>query len=137
MAKSAQRTDPKLWESVRAKVTGSDKGGRKGQWSARKAQIAVQEYKKRGGGYVGAKSADNSLVEWTEEDWGTQSGRESRESGERYLPRKAREKLSESEYRRTTAKKRKDAAEGHQFSRQPRDVARKTARVRHRKVAKG
>jgi len=31
------------------------KGGRAGQWSARKAQIAVARYKKSGGGYKGKK----------------------------------------------------------------------------------
>jgi hypothetical protein len=31
----------------------SDKGGKAGQWSARKAQLAVQAYKKAGGGYGG------------------------------------------------------------------------------------
>ena len=77
MAKTSKKTDPKLWENVKEDVTAGDKGGRPGQWSARKAQMAVQEYKKEGGGYVGPKSEDNSLVKWTEEDWGTKSGEKS------------------------------------------------------------
>ena len=68
MAKTASRTAPELWEQVKRELTESAKGGRKGQWSARKAQMAVQEYKRRGGGYEGRKSADNSLRQWTEED---------------------------------------------------------------------
>ena len=130
MAKTADKTDPKLWDEVKIKVTRGDKGGKPGQWSARKAQMATQEYKKEGGGYDGAKSSDNHLVQWTEEEWGTKSGAESGETGERYLPKKALEHLSDSEYKRTTAKKRADTAKGKQFSPQPKDVAAKTAKDR-------
>lgn len=44
MPRTAKRTDPDLWEAVKADVTRSSKGGDKGKWSARKAQLAVQEY---------------------------------------------------------------------------------------------
>jgi hypothetical protein len=127
MGTTAKKKDPKLWEKVKAEVTKSDKGGNPGQWSARKAQLATQEYKKQGGEYAGPKRSDNSLEQWTEEDWGTKSGRKSTETGERYLPAKAREHLSDEEYRRTTAKKRADSRKGKQFSGQPADIARKTA----------
>lgn len=130
MATTAERTDPKLWERVKHEITQSEKGGEKGEWSARKAQLAVQEYKRRGGGYRGGKRSDNSLREWTEEEWGTRSGRKSTETGERYLPKKAREALSKEEYERTTAKKRADKAKGKQFSSQPADVREKTAPYR-------
>lgn len=130
MADTAQKDDPKLWEKVKKKVTAGAKGGDKGEWSARKAQLAVAEYKKQGGGYVGEKSEDNSLAEWTEEDWGTASGEKSKDTGERYLPKKAREALSDEEYKRTTAKKRADTRKGKQFSAQPKDVAEKAARAR-------
>ena len=130
MAKAADKTDPKLWDKVKTDVTKGDKGGKPGQWSARKAQLATQEYKKEGGGYEGAKSPDNHLAQWTREEWGTKSGAESGETGERYLPKKAREHLSDSEYKRTTAKKRADTAKGKQFSAQPKDVAAKTAQDR-------
>jgi hypothetical protein len=76
---------------VKGGVTAGDKGGAPGQWSARKAQMAVQEYKRRGGGYEGGKRADNHLHQWTEEEWGTGSGARSRDNGERYLPREAHE----------------------------------------------
>ena len=132
MAGTASRTDPKLWETVKAEVTAGEKGGHAGQWSARKAQFAVQEYKRRGGGYEGGKKKDNSLKQWTDEDWGTKSGKKSTETGERYLPKEARESLSKQEYDRTTAKKRKDTRKGKQFSSQPEDVAKKTAK--HRKT---
>lgn len=130
MAGSAQKTDPKLWEQVKRRVTRGSKGGDPGEWSARKAQMAVQEYKKAGGGYVGKKKEDNSLRQWTKEDWGTRSGRPSKKTGERYLPKAARKKLSQEEYGRTTAKKRADTAKGRQFSAQPKDVARKAAGAR-------
>lgn len=83
MSSTAKKTDPKLWEQVKREVTDGDKGGEPGQWSARKAQYAVQEYKKRGGGYEGKKTADNHLREWTREDWDTKSGKPSGETGER------------------------------------------------------
>ena len=127
MAGRAKKTDPKLWDEVKGQVTEGDKGGNPGQWSARKAQMAVSEYKAKGGGYEGGKSADNHLSQWTKEEWGTKSGQKSTETGERYLPKSARKALSDDEYRRTTAAKRADTRKGKQFSRQPADVARKTA----------
>lgn len=130
MGKTSKKTDPELWEKVKDDVTAGDEGGRPGQWSARKAQIAVQDYKKEGGGYAGPKTEDNSLVKWTEEDWGTKSGEKSTETGERYLPKKAREALTPSEYAKTTAKKQRDTAKGQQFSSQPGEIARKTAPYR-------
>lgn len=128
--KVARKSDPALWEKVKAEVTAGDKGGRPGRWSARKAQLASHLYQERGGGYVGRKSGGNSLRRWTEEGWGTKSGRKSGETGERYLPERARAALSDSEYRRTSEKKRADTARGRQFSRQPEDVAAKTSRAR-------
>lgn len=136
MSDTAERTDPDLWEKVKDEITAGAKGGKKGQWSARKAQMAVAEYKKRGGGYKGGKDEDNSLHQWSEEDWGTKSGAKSEESGERYLPKNAREALSDEDYARTSAKKRADTRKGKQFSAQPDDVAEKTRPYRdHRSKA--
>jgi hypothetical protein len=136
MGETAEKSDPDLWEQVKAEVTAGAKGGRAGQWSARKAQMAVAEYKKRGGGYIGERTEDNHLHQWTEEEWGTKSGGKSLETGERYLPADAREALTDNEYRRTTAKKRSDTRKGKQFSAQPRDVAVKAAHARdHRTKA--
>lgn len=131
MSATAKKSDPALWEKVKEEVTAGDKGGKPGQWSARKAQMAVQEYKHEGGGYQGRKSEDNHLVQWEEEDWGTKSGKPSGETGERYLPKEARESLTPAEYKRTTAKKRRDSRKGLQHSAQPKDVAEKTAEARH------
>ena len=131
MSKVAKKTDPKLWDEVKADVTSSDKGGKPGQWSARKAQLASAEYKKEGGGYAGPKGDDNHLQQWTDESWGTKSGEKSAETGERYLPESAREALTDEEYRRTSAKKRADTRKGKQFSSQPADIARKTNAPEH------
>ena len=79
------------------------------------------------------KQAQKSLVEWGKQKWGTKSGQPSSKTGERYLPEKAREALSDSEYAATTAKKRKDKAAGKQHSAQPKKIAEKTARYRKNK----
>ena len=130
MAATAEKTDPKLWDKVKHAVTEGDRGGKPGQWSARKAQLAVHDYKAEGGGYKGEKTEDNHLHQWTEENWGTKSGKKSEQTGERYLPERARAHLTDEEYARTSAKKRADTRAGKQFSAQPRDVARKTAQDR-------
>jgi hypothetical protein len=130
MAGTAVKTDPVLWDRVKAQVTAGDRGGKPGQWSARKAQLAVQVYKKQGGGFLGPKTSDNHLRQWTREAWGTRSGRKSGETGERYLPKRARARLTDQEYAETTAKKRQDTKRGKQFSAQPASVARKTAPYR-------
>ena len=78
--------------------------------------------------------SQRSLDSWTKEDWGTKSGKNSTQgkdaTGERYLPKKAREALSDKEYARSTAKKRVAARKGQQHSKQPEDVAKKTAKYR-------
>jgi len=80
------------------------------------------------------KKPQESLKKWSNQDWGTKSGKPSGETGERYLPKKAREALSDSEYAATTAAKRKDKAAGKQHSAQPKKIAEKTAKFR---MAKG
>lgn len=126
---------PALRERLKNKIMAGSKGGKPGQWSARKAQLLAQEYKKAGGGYSGAKTkSQKSLSKWTKEDWGTKSGKNSTQggkaTGERYLPKKAREALSTKEYAATSRKKRQDTKSGKQFSKQPKKVAKKTAKYR-------
>ena len=111
---------PQLRERLKKEIMASNKGGRSGQWSARKAQLLAQRYEKAGGGYTGAKTkTQKSLSKWTKEDWGTKSGKPSTQgpkaTGERYLPKKAREKLSASQYAATTAAKRRGTKAGKQF----------------------
>jgi hypothetical protein len=129
------RTDEGKWKRIVAAVKASDKGGKSGQWSARKAQLATQRYKKSGGGYSGPKTeAQRSLSKWTDEDWGTKSGKPSTQgakaTGERYLPKKARQALTSSEYAATTKAKREGTARGKQFVKQPKRIADKTVKYR-------
>jgi hypothetical protein len=128
-------TKPALRESIKKRILAGTKGGKAGQWSARKAQLVAQAYEKAGGGYTGSKTKKQaSLSKWTKEDWGTKSGKPSTQgkeaTGERYLPRKAREAMSASEYAKTSAKKRADLKKGKQFSKQPKSIAKKAARFR-------
>jgi hypothetical protein len=129
------RSDEPKWKRIVASVKAGDKGGKPGQWSARKAQLATQRYKKSGGSYSGPKTeAQKSLSKWTKEDWGTKSGKPSTQgakaTGERYLPKKARQALTSSEYAATTKAKREGTKAGKQFVKQPKSVAKKTASYR-------
>jgi hypothetical protein len=132
MAKTAKKTDPELWEKIKTKVKEGSKGGKPGQWSARKAQLAVQRYEKKGGGFEGQKPDDTSLGRWQDEEWGTRSGEKSGETGERYLPKEAREGLTDEEYKMTSDKKRSDTRKGKQFSGQPEKVKKKVSRTRRK-----
>ena len=78
-----------------------------------------------------AKSpAQESLDDWNDEKWKTKSGKPSGETGERFLPTKAIEALTDKEYKETSDKKRKDSKKGKQFSDQPKKIAEKTAKYR-------
>ena len=130
MTKTAIKRDPAKWKRIVASVKAGSKGGRPGQWSARKAQLATLKYKSSGGGYRGKKSSSNSLGKWTKQDWGTKSGKNSTQgrqaTGERYLPKKDRDKLTKKEYAATSRKKRQDTKKGKQYSSQPKKIANKT-----------
>lgn len=80
------------------------------------------------------KAPQKSLKKWTKEDWGTKSGKPSTQgksaTGERYLPKKAREALSPAEYAATSKAKREGTAKGKQFVKQPKAIAKKTAKYR-------
>jgi hypothetical protein len=76
-----------------------------------------------------AKS-QRSLKRWTKQKWRTKSGQPSGKTGERYLPEKAIKALSPAEYAATTKAKREGTRAGKQFVRQPKSIAKKTARFR-------
>jgi hypothetical protein len=80
------------------------------------------------------KAPQKSLKKWTKEEWGTRSGKPSTQgskaTGERYLPKKARESLSPAEYAATTRAKREGTRKGKQFVAQPKKIAAKTAKFR-------
>ena len=80
------------------------------------------------------KAPQKSLAQWTKQKWRTKSGKPSTQgskaTGERYLPEKAIKALSSSEYSASSAAKRKATRAGRQFSKQPKTIAKKTARFR-------
>ena len=112
-------TEPELREKLKAQLKASDKGGRKGQWSARKSQLLAAEYKKQGGSFKRGKGeSQRSLEKWTEEKWQTKGGKARARHGEtteRYLPKKAWEKLSPEERAKTDRRKRVASRKGKQF----------------------
>jgi hypothetical protein len=125
------RTNEKLWAQSKAQA----KAKMGGKHSARAMQLAGKIYKEKGGGYTGEKTeAQKSMSKWTKESWGTKSGKPStrgpKATGERYLPKKARDALSPAEYAATTRAKREGTAKGKQFVAQPKRIAKKTAKFR-------
>ena len=44
-------TKPTMRKNLVAQAKASSKGGKPGQWSARKAQMVAKQYKAKGGGY--------------------------------------------------------------------------------------
>jgi hypothetical protein len=123
-----KRTDEKLWKKIVNKYKSGTKGGKANQWSAIKANLATTKYKnemlKRGKKpYIGKNKTGNSLIRWNKQKWKTKSGKPSLKTGERFLPSKAIQSLSKSEYESTTRKKRNDLKKGIQFSKNPRKIA--------------
>jgi hypothetical protein len=76
------------------------------------------------------KKSQKSLKKWTKQKWRTKSGKKSSETGERYLPTSTIQRLTSAEYAATTRKKRKDTKAGKQHSKQPKRIAKKTAKMR-------
>lgn len=111
-------TKPELREKLKERIRKSSKGGRAGQWSARKSQLLAAEYKKQGGGFKGRKGeAAKSLERWTAEEWQTKEGDAKARRGKqtkRYLPKKAWSKLDEGEREATDRKKRTASRTGTQ-----------------------
>jgi len=126
---NAKKTNPSKWKRIVAAVKAGTKGGRAGQWSARKAQIATARYKKSGGGYKGAKKASNSLSKWSKQKWRTSDGSKS-EGKKRYLPDAAWRALSPAEKRATNRAKAAGNKKGKQFVKQPKRIAKKVRRYR-------
>lgn len=111
-------TRPELRERLKARIMRGTKGGRAGQWSARKAQLLAHEYEAQGGGYrQGVRTpGQRHLAQWTEEGWTTADGQRARRGAEtaRYLPEQAWRRLSEGERRATERKKLEGSRRGRQ-----------------------
>ncbi len=109
-------TKPELRKRLKEQVQAGDKGGKPGQWSARKAQLLVREYEKAGGGYAddGRRTPEQEhLQSWGEQDWKTAGGEDARGAGgtSRYLPEVAWKLLSKAERDATEGKKKKGDAQ--------------------------
>ncbi len=80
------------------------------------------------------RGPQKSLSKWTKEEWGTKSGKPSTQgpkaTGERYLPKKARQALTSAEYAATSKAKREGTKAGKQFVKQPKRIAKKAAKFR-------
>lgn len=115
---SANYTKPELRERIKKKVVAGSKGGRPGQWSARKAQLVTNEYKAEGGGFKNGRSkAQKSLKSWGDEKWHTSDGKRATrgKTTHRYLPDNAWKELSPSERKATDRKKVSASRRGKQF----------------------
>ena len=49
--KAGNYTKPTMRKALFSRIKAGSKGGRPGQWSARKAQMLAKHYKAKGGGY--------------------------------------------------------------------------------------
>ena len=129
---STKRTKESMWKRIVASVKAGGKGGRPGQWSARKAQLATARYKKAGGGYRGKKSSSNKLSKWSKQKWDYVSKgdkKKPRKKRGRYLPESVRKSLSPSEKSATNRKKRAASAKGKQKAKYSKKVAGKVRRA--------
>jgi hypothetical protein len=125
----AKKKDPAKWKRIVASVKAGSKGGDPGEWSARKAQLAVLRYKKSGGGYSGPKK-ETSLSKWTKQDWTTSDGTPS-EGKKRYLPKAAWSAMSAADKAATNRAKAKGNKSGKQFVPQPKKIAEWAAKFRN------
>jgi len=94
---SGDYTDLELRVRLKEEIEAGDRGGRPGQWSARKSQLLTHEYEAQGGGYrhPGERTeSQQHLQEWTGQDWHTADGDPAARDADgtaRYLPDAARE----------------------------------------------
>ena len=59
--KKASTPSSGLRERIKNRIMAGSKGGKPGQWSARKAQMLAKAYKEKGGGYKGGKSEKQKI----------------------------------------------------------------------------
>lgn len=117
-AAKMQYTKPELRERIKRRILAGSKGGKPGQWSARKAQLLALEYRKAGGGYRGGLGkSQRSLKKWTREKWTTSDGKPAIRKGgtRRYLPAKAWSRLTPAQRSATNKKKILGSRRGRQF----------------------
>lgn len=132
--KAGNYTKPALRESIKRRIIAGSKGGRAGQWSARKAQLLAQEYRKAGGGYrTGRRTrAQRSLRKWTRQRWRTSDNKPAERGGRmrRYLPDAVWKRLTPSQRSATNRKKLQGDKKGKQFVRNTETVGEIAKRYR-------
>jgi hypothetical protein len=131
--KSLNYTKPELRERIKNRIMAGSKGGKPGQWSARKAQLLAMEYRKAGGGYRGGiRKTQRSLKKWTREKWTTSDGKPAIRKGgtRRYLPASAWSKLTPAQRAATNRKKIIGSRTGRQFIANTRSAANASRRAR-------
>tara|TARA_R100000988_G_C3983566_1_gene158363 strand:+ start:881 stop:1273 length:393 start_codon:yes stop_codon:yes gene_type:complete len=129
---ATKRTKESMWKRIVASVKAGSKGGRPGQWSARKAQLATARYKKAGGGYKGKKSSSNKLSKWSKQKWDYVSKGDKKKPKSkrgRYLPESVRKSLTASEKASTNKRKRTASAKGKQKAKYSKKIAGKVRRA--------
>ena len=129
---SAKKTKEAMWKRIVASVKAGGKGGRPGQWSARKAQLATSKYKKAGGGYRGKKSSSNKLTKWSKQKWDYVSKGDKKKPKSkrgRYLPESVRKSLSSSEKSATNRRKKAATVKGKQKAKYTKKIAAKVRRA--------
>jgi hypothetical protein len=100
-------TDPELRARLKEEIKAGDRGGRPGQWSARKSQLLVAAYEQHGGGYrhEGERTgSQRHLQQWTRQDWHTADG----ETGARDAPGGTRRYLPDAAWRLLSAEEKAD-----------------------------
>ena len=87
----ADYTEPHLREALKEAIKAGDRGGRKGEWSARKSQLLKKTYEAEGGSYKHPEQPtqeQKNLQQWTQQDWTTDDRSEAitEDETKRYLP---------------------------------------------------
>jgi hypothetical protein len=127
-------TDPELRARLKEEIKAGDRGGKPGQWSARKSQLLTHEYEAHGGGYrhEGERSeSQEHLREWTDQEWHTADGGDRARGSDgtsRYLPDAAWQLLSDDE-KEATDRRKKGGEEQHVANTDAAKEARKAAEL--------
>ena len=126
-------TKPELRNNIKNRIMAGSKGGKPGQWSARKAQLVAMAYRKAGGGYRGnPRKTQRSLKKWTREKWTTSDGKPAIRKGgtRRYLPASAWSRLTPAQRAATNSKKTSGSRQGNQFVANTRNAAEASKKAR-------
>lgn len=130
-------TKPTLRDRIKNRIMAGSRGGRPGQWSARKAQLLALEYRKAGGGYRTGRPTrrQRALKKWTRERWTTSDGKPANRPGgmRRYLPAAAWRKLTPAQRNATNRKKLLGSTIGDQFVANTEAAAKASKKARSKK----